>query len=424
MKNLRAIEYITMNAYWFGLAYLWNGMHVIILPSLLLRFVPENLKNTYLGFLTFIGLVLAMLVQPISGAISDRSASRWGRRRPLILLGTVLDFVFIAGLALSTNYWMVFVSYFFLQLASNTAHGPAQGFIPDLVPEDKRGLLSGIKNLADIGGLIVGSLAAAYFMGSSPPNTIGALFSICAVLFVCAAITLTVHEQPQTMDQRTPLGESIAESIRRTFQIDYRLYPDYVWLIASRFLILLGIYAIQGFAQYYIRDVLRAPNPEGFTGSLVAIIGIFVFLLSLPAGYLADRVGRKPLIYLAGLVAAVAAFVLQFPRSFTGLAICGGFIGMALGIFLSANWALATDLIPKTEAGKYLGLSNLATAGAGATSRLIGPLIDTFNMLSPNLGYTLLFVIAAGVILAGTTLLHKVQVKSGFSCKIGDVGTL
>lgn len=409
MKKLRTIDYVTMNVYWFGLAYLWNGMHVIILPSLLLKFVPENLKNTYLGFLTFIGLLLAMIVQPISGAISDRSASHWGRRRPLILLGTVLDFVFIAGLALSTNYWMVFVNYFFLQLASNTAHGPAQGFIPDLVPEDRRGLLSGIKNLADIGGLIIGSLAAAHFMGSSPPNTLGALFSICLILFICVVITLTVQEEPQVNRQRRPLKESIVESIRQTFKIEYRRYPDYVWLIASRFLILLGIYAIQGFAQYYIRDVLRAPNPEGFTGSLVAIIGIFVFLLSLPAGYLADRVGRKPLIYLAGFVAAAAAFVLQFPRSFTGLALCGGFIGMALGIFLSANWALATDLIPKEEAGKYLGISNLATAGAGATSRVIGPLIDIFNMLRPNLGYSFLFLIAAGVVLAGTILLRQVH---------------
>ena len=70
-----------LNTYWLGLSFMWNSLHVIILPAILLHFAPEAYKNTYLGLLTFIGLMIAMIVQPVSGSLSDRWASPWGRRR-------------------------------------------------------------------------------------------------------------------------------------------------------------------------------------------------------------------------------------------------------------------------------------------------------------------------------------------------------
>ena len=99
MKRATLFNLLVLNAYWFGLSFMWNSLHVIILPAVLLNFVPETLKNTYLGLLTFVGLIIAMSVQPVSGWLSDRWQSRWGRRRPLMSLGTALDFIFLAFLA-------------------------------------------------------------------------------------------------------------------------------------------------------------------------------------------------------------------------------------------------------------------------------------------------------------------------------------
>ena len=96
-------DYLLMNAYWFGLAFLWNGLHPIILPALLIQLVPESLKNTYLGAMTFAGLVLAMLVQPVAGALSDYTGSRWGRRRPWIAAGTVLGLPCLAAMASASS---------------------------------------------------------------------------------------------------------------------------------------------------------------------------------------------------------------------------------------------------------------------------------------------------------------------------------
>ncbi len=414
MKKLRPIDYFTINAYWFGLAFMWNSLHPIILPAILLRFVPEQLKNTYLGGLTFLGLTLAMIVQPVAGAISDRTTFRWGRRRLYILIGTLFDFVFLTVLGLAGSYWVLFAGYVLLQISSNVAHGPAQGFIPDLVPEDRRGVAAGIKNLADMGGLVAASLIAGRLMGRQNPGVAFAIIGL--LLLVTLLITLFgVKEEPLVEKGAKPLAQTFAQKIRDTLRIDARRYPDYLWLIASRFLILLGIYAVQGFAQYFIGDVLNAPNPAQVTGDLLFSIGLALMVLVFPAGYLSDRIGRKRLNVFAGLLGALGIFLLLFATDYTRLMTFGSIIGAATGIFVSVNWALATDLIPKNEAGKYLGFSNLATAGAGAVSRLGGPLIDLFNARQPGQGYSVLFVLAGLSLLAGTALLAKVR-----EIKVGD----
>jgi MFS family permease len=401
----RNYAYVTMNVYWFGLAFMWNGLHPIVLPALLLRFVPEALKNTYLGGLTFAGLILAMLVQPLAGGLSDRFHSRWGRRRPWILVGTLLDLVVLGGMALAGSFWGLLVAYLLLQIFSNTAHGPAQGLIPDLVPKERRGLVSGIKNLFDMGGLVVASLVAGQLMGAG--NAALAFAIIAAVLAASAAVTLlATHERPADAAAEPAVGYKL----RDLFRLDYRRYPGYAWLIASRFLILLGIYAVQGFAQYYIRDVLNVSNPAQVTGNLLAVIGLALTFLVFPAGMLSDRFGRIRLNLVAGGLCAVGIFLLVFVHSVPSLLVFGGIIGMGTGIFVSANWALAIDLIPQKEAGKYLGLSNLATAGSAAVGRLAGPLIDGLNAWRPgeHLGYLALFLLASACALLGTLLILRI----------------
>ena len=416
---MRIRDHVTMNVYWFGLAFMWNGLHPIVLPALLLNFVPESLKNTYLGGLTFAGLILAMVVQPLAGGLSDGTQSRWGRRRPWMLAGTLLALVFLAGMALAGGFVGLLVAYLLLQLASNGAHGPAQGLIPDLVPENQRGLASGVKNLFDMLGLVVASLVAGQLMGNGSP--VLAFAVIGAVLAASTLVTLlTISEArsigPQPSRSLLPPGERAERlRLRDLLSVDFRRYPDYAWLVGSRFLILLGIYAVQGFAQYYVRDVLRVPNPPEVTGNLLAAIGLPLTLLVFPAGLLSDRLGRRRLNLVAGALIVPGIFMLLFARSVPSLLAFGAVIGMGTGIFLSANWALATDLIPQDEAGKYLGFTNLATAGSGAAARLAGPLIDGVNALRPGmyLGYPALFLLAGTSALLGTLLVLRIRKSAG-----------
>lgn len=405
-EAMKTRDYISMNVYWFGLSFMWNGLHPIVLPALLLCFVPESLKNTYLGGLTFGGLILAMIAQPLAGGISDRFHLHWGRRRPWILVGTLFSLLFLAGMALAGGFWMLLVAYTLLQIASNGAHGPAQGLIPDLVPKERHGLAAGIKNLFDMGGLVAASLVAGKLMGD---GNFGLAFAVIGgILAASAAVTiLATPEPPASASDKSAAGYSLRDLLR----VDFEAHTDYVRLIISRFFVLLGIYAVQSFAQYGIRDWLGVSNAAGVTGNLLATIGVALTVLVFPAGLLSDRFGRRGLNLFAGGLAAAGIFLLILVRSVSSLYFFGGIIGAATGVFVSVNWALATDLIPKNEAGKYLGLSNLATAGAGAASRLAGPLIDLFNGLRPGsyLGYPALFILASASTLLGTLLLLRVR---------------
>ena len=116
---------------------MWQSLHGYILPVRILDFVPESEKNTYLGLITFTGLILGMFVQPIAGALSDRSRFRRGRRWPFILFGMTAIILLLFGIAAAPFYAVLFASYCLMQIASNAAQGPYQAFIPELVPHPK-----------------------------------------------------------------------------------------------------------------------------------------------------------------------------------------------------------------------------------------------------------------------------------------------
>ncbi|MCK6540663.1 MAG: MFS transporter, partial [Anaerolineales bacterium] len=160
MKKLSLPQLFILNAYWVGLSFMWNALHPIILPAVLLNYVPDEKKNTSLGLLTFAGLLIAMIVQPLSGALSDGWKSRFGRRRPLIALGTLFDFLFLSILAWAGGLTWLFIGYIGLQLSSNIAHGPLQGLLPDRVPKVQLGVASSFKTFMDMLALMAASLLA------------------------------------------------------------------------------------------------------------------------------------------------------------------------------------------------------------------------------------------------------------------------
>jgi MFS family permease len=173
------------------------------------------------------------------------------------------------------------------------------------------------------------------------------------------------------------------------------------------------VYGTQTFAQYYIRDVLVAEDPIQLTGDLLAAIALALTAFSVAGGWLGDRFGHRRMSYIASLIGALGCFSLLWARTPGTLLVFGGILGLGIGLFLTANWALANQLAPADQAGKFLGLTNLATAGAAALGRLLGPIIDIFNNAVPGgwWGYTFLFFVGALCILISSVFLHKAFVR-------------
>ena len=177
MKRIRWYDYITINIYWLGLTTV-SQANGLIQPLLIQKFVGTEQQGTMYGNLRLYTLMVALLVQALAGMLSDRSTLRWGRRRPFILVGTLLNMACIIAIGASPSYWFLFGAAVLSQIASNTAHGAEQGLIPDLVPEDRRGIFSGVKSVMDllpviIVALTIGKLIAAGLVNDRGLNAAG-----------------------------------------------------------------------------------------------------------------------------------------------------------------------------------------------------------------------------------------------------------
>jgi MFS family permease len=389
-------EFIFLNAYGLGISFMWNAIHPIFLPLLVLNLVPATRINAGLGLLSSVGLIIALFVQPLSGALSDTTHSRWGRRRPWMLVGTVGDLFFLTLLAMAGSYWLLAIAYIGLQLSSNLAHGANQGLIPDLVPLQRRGEAAGFKNLLDIVAVVLAAAIIGRLLGGARPHNIWSLVVIALMLGAALAVTWFGSKEESSLDENGNVATRVhyLAALKAFFTLDLRSNQNYVKLMASRFLLLFGIYAVQSFALFYFRDTLHVANAARFMSRVMTTIGLGLLVIAYPSGLLSERIGRKPMSILACALTSLGIALFIIVRSPVGIYLAAGVLGLGMGTFLTVNWSWATYLVPPAEAGKYLGLSNLATAGSGAIARLLGPAIDWGNRLTHNAGYIGLFIIA------------------------------
>jgi len=413
VSGFSRIDYLKISIFGFALSALWGSLHSVVLQVRLLDFVAESQKNTYLGILTFTGLVVAMAVQPIAGAISDRSRFSWGRRRPYILVGTIVAILFLSGIGFAGSYAAILIFYCLLQVSSNTAQAPYQGFIPDLVPDGKRGIASGVKSLLEIvGGVallwVISRFMDRYFT-TDEGSWLWLALGLLAIILLGAmlATVLTVKERPWTGVSKLPLLPTMYKS----FKIDVRANRDFILFLVSRLLFFMGMATVQTFALYFLMDVVGVAHPAAVAADLLIVAGACMVAAVYPAGRLSDRIGRKPIIVSSGFIGALGITLLFFSHSYNSILLSGGVIGIAFGAFMSTNWALAIDLVAKGEEARYLGLTNMATAGGAALARLIGPVIDFFNTYSAGLGYQVMLLACFIYFVVGALLVLKIKLR-------------
>jgi MFS family permease len=398
-----------------------NTLEPAVLGHKVLELVPEQ-KNTALGFTTFAGLIVAVAWQPIVGAWSDRTRSPWGRRAPYFVAGTLLVVGCLYAIALAPAIGVVVAGVLLLQLASNTVQGPWQALIPDQVPAGKRGTASGLKAAFDILAFVVGRQVSGRLVAAG--SVIGAVSVASGLFAVVLVLTLlAARERPTALPPVPP--QPAARSLERSFSVDWKAHPAFAWWFVNRFLFWGGFIALNTFLLFYMMDVVHMGEAEAqrFVGNMSTVIGLVLLVVTLPSGWLADRVGRRPLVAVAGLIAAGGTGMVLVVRTPALITAAGALIGLGVGIFLSANWALVTDLVPKAEAARFLGIANIATAGGSGVARLLGgALIDPLNRLlgSPSAGYLSLYGLTLLAFLLGTVAILRVPARAPEAINPGE----
>jgi MFS family permease len=391
----------------FALGVSINVLEPGILSHKILAFAP-TWKNTALGLATFAGLIVAVLVQPIAGALSDRTRTRLGRRAPFLIGGTVLVIGSHFLIALSPTLAMVVIGLLSLQMASNTVQGPWQALIPDRVPGSQRGLAAGLKATFDILGFIVGRVAGGELISA---GQVTAAAAVAAAAFA-VALALTLWLGGALRDKTAQLGEPPALPWWYAFQFDWGRRPGFVRWFANRALFWTSVVSINTFILFFLVDVhgLTEPVAQHFVGQLGVLLGGGVLLMALPAGWLADRIGRRALIIASCLLAAAGVLILILSDGLGGVTAAAGVLGASTGVFLSGSWALVTDIVPSGQAARYLGLANIASAGGSALARASGGLlIDPIGRWagSAEAGYNVVFGTAALALLLAAIALVR-----------------
>jgi MFS family permease len=365
-------QLVTLSIYWLGIQTIWGGLNITIIPGRLDE-LGRDTQGTMLAIIMIVGAVAPIIIQPTVGVISDYTATRWGRRKPYIVIGSLLDVVFLAGIAFNNDFVAMVAFYFLLQVSSNFAQGPFQGYVPDLVPARQVGIASGLMGLMLTLGTIAGVGVAT--LGGIIDNLPLAILALGVIEVVTMAILVATVDEGRAAPPRTRPWREIAMS---AWGRDILRERDVLWLLGVR-LLFLGAYNATLIAVGYFRRSHGMTDADADATVFLAtvIVGVSTALAAIPGGRLSDRFGRRPVIWAAALIAGIGLLgVAVAPTPELAVASWVPF-GIGMGTFLSADWALMADVIPKETAGRYMGILNAGTAMAGPVFIIVaGPIQD------------------------------------------------
>jgi MFS family permease len=400
-SRLPLSQLVTLSVYWLGIQTIWGGLNISILPARA-DDLSRDTAGTLLAIIFIAGAVAPIIIQPTVGVISDYTMTRWGRRKPYIVIGSLLDVIFLIGIATSNDFLAIVAFYFLLQVSSNFAQGPFQGYVPDLVPASQVGTASGLMGLMLTLGTIAGVAIATVIADMALATIALGVVEVATMVILVATVDEGRRAPPRTASWRRIAMSAWGRDILRE--------RDVLWLLLVR-LLFLGAYNATAIAIGYFRRSHGLPDEDAdaIVLAATAIVGVSTALAALPGGRLSDRFGRRPVIWAASTIAAIGLLGVAVAPS-PALAIASWIpFGIGMGIFLSADWALMADVIPKETAGRYMGILNAGTAMAGPVYLVVaGPIQDLVaNLVSDPAGPRAAMAVAAAFVgLAAAALLR------------------
>lgn len=391
----------------FAIAWLGIWMAQLApIQKLLPDQVQAQLNTTYwvdnvvaFGIISGISGVCAIVAYPLTGALSDRTTSRFGRRRPWIAVGAVVFAVSLILLGAQDTivgigvFWSLALTGFCILTAALTAT------ISDQVPVDQRGYVSGWLSAPQAIGIVLGVVLVTYVF-------VGALFGYTAMAVLLLVLVTPFLFLPDAVLPKELRQRMTFRAIVESLWISPREHPDFGWTLLSRILVNFGNAFGTTLLLYFLEFGLKDANADDDLLVLILIYTVFVILASLLVGYWSDRIGRrKVFVFVSSAVQGVAALLLAFVPDLTVAMVAAALLGLGYGCFLSVDQALATQVLPDPEnRGKDLGIMNIATAVPQALAPLIGA--GVVAMLG---GFVGLFVLSGVFAFAGALAVARVK---------------
>lgn len=383
---------------------LWTALMTPAIITLAIR-VAEVAGPDYeavYAMVLSVGAAVGMFGNPVWGRLSDRTRSRFGRRRPWVALGIAAGTAGIAVIAFVPQVWALVLGWALAQAGFNAALAATMASVPDQVPAKDQGRASGAVGAAVTGGILTGSGIAALTQ-----DTVLMLLIPCLLALVLAAQFVLAFRDPQVEAPREPFS---LKAIAATFGFDPRKHPDFGWVWLAKFLLVYGGLAPMVYMVYFIADRLDLTTAEA--GAVVGLLFLASYALqtavALFGGWLSDRIGRRrPLFVASGIICAAGLLLLAAAPSLPMIIAAQLLLTLSGGLFAAADAVLVFQTLPNPDApAKDLGVANLANG----LPQIILPAVATAVLaIGGGSNYALLFCISAAVAVAGA--LSALRVK-------------
>ncbi|MFI5915196.1 MFS transporter [Dactylosporangium sp. NPDC051541] len=369
------------------------------------QIVPDEQKTSALGTVAGFGALFAVVGNVVCGRLSDRTTSRFGRRRPWIVGGTIAMTLALLIMAVGSSVAVVTAGWCLAQLGANATLAPFVATIADQVPRLQRGSVSALLGIAQNVGVLGGTYVAQVFQ-----HHVVIMFVGPAVLSIGAMLLFAIILPDQRLPVRPP--RMSGREWVSTFWLNPRTHPDFAFAWWSRFLIVLATYMFTTFRLFFLQDRL---NLTADAAPAAVTIGVLVYTIALiasgwVAGKISDRTGRRKfLVASSTLLFGVGTVALAHVRTVGQFYLVEALMGFAFGVYVGVDLALVVDVLPNPDdSGKDLGVFNIANALPQTAAPLIGAAL--LSVGSPtNQNYPLLLYCAGAAALLGALVVLPIK---------------
>ena len=400
-EGLPVRRQVALSAYWFSLNFESASLLTIVIPAALDR-LAFHAHTTTLAQLAVVGSLVAMVLPPMAGAISDRIHRRGGQRRSMLLWGTLVNVLGLLGMLSAGSVLSLAGGFLVAILGQNVAGAAYQAMMPDIVPKESWGLASGYMGVASLLGTIGGLAIAGIF----PPAAVYCVMALVAVL-------------GGSYSAGAARGEETLAPVP-VVRAKVRDRRDFFLVFLARFFVMFGQTLLMTFILYFFQDVLHVQSPKGSTALIAGLAMLGAVLSSIVLGNFSDRSDRPGIVFLATIPMAIAAGGFGLYSNMHWIFLFAILYGVGYGAYLSVDWALALDAIPDlSNVARDLGIWGIASNLPAVLAPAAGGVLLA-RALTPAMGYRELFLVTGGVTLLGAIVV--LFVRTARRASFADIG--
>jgi MFS family permease len=320
-----------------------------------------------------VAALFAIVITPIYGRISDRSRSRFGRRRPLLFVGAIGFALGGILLAISSSVLVLVISGVVTFAGAAATTVAATAIITDQFEPLRRGPASAIIGIS----LPVGAVIGLGIASAVAPSLALEILIPAAIATLGSLVFGLVIKDPQVLDAPRPRFDAV--QFFSTFWVNPVKNPSFAWAWWSRFLIFFGVAAVQAYQVFYLGAVLHVAGPsipqDIFLSTLILALATLIFAPI--SGKISDVVKRrKPFVIAAAVIFAVGLAIAATSTSFGTFLVAIGIVGVGQGVYFAVDIALASQLVPDpSNPGQGMSIIGLASTLPSSIVPALAPAI-------------------------------------------------